>query len=69
MEHWPLFGILLGLLGLGVALGWALACVGQTDRFTVGFRAGIRVGRQMGMLKPVAGFESDSELEKKEGGR
>ena len=59
---WELFLFMALPLFLGTVIGWALASVGQTDQFSNGVRDGVRVGRTMGMLKPVAGFE------KKEGG-
>jgi len=59
---WTVFLLMACPLFLGAVIDWCLACVGQTDQFSNGFRAGVRVGRSAGMLRPVAG------IEKKEGG-
>mgnify|MGYP006889550871 CR=1 FL=1 len=58
-EMWGLFLLMVVPLLFGSVVGWLLASVGQVDQFSSGFRAGIRVGRHQGLLRPVAGLESE----------
>lgn len=44
---WVLFGLMAAPLVIGAVIGWLLAMVGQTDQFSNGFRAGVRVGRNL----------------------